>query len=66
MGLGKIFGSIYLGIIVFVAVFLLSVGRVEGMSMKEYIKENNLQIRRKDYAHDEERLLIRKKNTKGK
>lgn len=66
VSLGVIFGSIYLAIIAFVAVFMLSVGRIEGMSIWQYIAEDNRQIRRKDYAHSEERLLLGKKNTKGK
>ena len=45
---------------------MLSVGRIEGMSIWQYIAEDNRQIRRKDYAHSEERLLLGKKNTKGK
>ncbi len=66
VGVGVIFSSIYPAIVAFVAVFMLSVGRIEGMSIWQYIAEDNRQIRRKDYAHSEERLLLGKKNTKGK
>ena len=66
VGLGVIFGSIYLAIIAFVATFLLSVGRIEGMTIRQHISESRRQIRNKDYDHTEERLLLRKNNVKGK